>query len=617
MSIVEEIQRKSPSRDQITLSNYDQFKVLKTDLHLDVIFEKKILNGLVRYALESIADAKEIILDTSFLDVQEVTVDGKKVEFTIGERKGTLGSQLIIPTIGTDIYIVFQTTDKCTAVQFVQGDTGEFVFSQCQPVHARSLFPCFDTPGVKSPYNFSCTSKYECLMSGRPAGNENGIFKFHQPIPIPSYLVSITSGKLKSAPIGPRSLVYTEEPNLADCKWEFEHDMENFLQIAENLIFGYEWSTFDVLVLPSSFPYGGMEIPNVTQVTPTLISKDRTQVKVIAHELAHSWSGNLVTNSSWSHFWLNEGWTVYLERRILGVIAVKEKTSQGSSLKEAIAYGELVRNFEALIGWNALSESVNEVELKFTSLIWDFANSDSDPDDAFSRVPYEKGFNFIFHIERKLTLEVFDPFIKHYFRKFRYTSLDSAQFVKELYDFYPEKTSILDSIDWDTWLFGQGLPEYPNFDASLADEVNELVGQWEEFIGGKSNSIPFTEASISGYSTNQKILLLESLQKLAFTPEVARQLPKVYPTLHEATNTEILTKWNALLITYANWGKNADQVVFFATWLGSVGRMKYVRPGYRLLMSSIGRDFAVETFEKYEGGYHPIARAMVKKDLGL
>lgn len=168
--------------------------------------------------------------------------------------------------------------------------------------------------------------------------------------------------------------------------------MENYIQIAEALVFNYEWERFDSLVLPSSFPYGGMEIPNMTQLTPTLICGDRTQTTVMAHELAHSWSGNLVTNRSWEHFWLNEGWTVYLERRILGVIAAREAKSKGKSDEESKAYGEQARQLDMISGWNSLVETCNTFDPLFTKLVIDLEGKD--PDDSFSRIPYEKGFSF-------------------------------------------------------------------------------------------------------------------------------------------------------------------------------------------------------------------------------
>ncbi|KAK6463046.1 leukotriene A-4 hydrolase 1 [Scheffersomyces coipomensis] len=629
MSKFEAIRKRSHALDPCTASNYSDFKVVLTDLSLNVSFTNQKLDGKVIYYLQNLTSAEVLILDTSYLNVSSVIVNNSKVEFDLKEGKVPFGSPLHIPLTSTTserlvIEIDFATTDKCTAIQFIQGDTGPYIFSQCQAIHARSLFPCFDTPAVKSPYKFKATSPSVCTMSGRPQpSSEKNTYIFDQPIPIPSYLVSITSGQLHKAPIGPRSDVYCELPQLKQCQFEFEKDMENFIQIAEALVFDYEWLRFDSLVLPSSFPYGGMEIPNMTQLTPTLISGDRTQVKVMAHELAHSWSGNLVTNCSWEHFWLNEGWTVYLERRIIGAIAEQEAKEEGKSNPKE--YGEQVRHFNAIIGWNALVDTVEQMNPKFTSLIWDLKNED--PDDAFSRIPYEKGFNFLFHIETKLGgVTEFDPFIKYYFKKFRYTSLDSAQFIETLYEFYQPlgKTHLLDSIDFNKWLFESGLPEYPNFDTTLADQVYALVDKWVAFVkdGEKGSALStFSETDIADFEGNQQMLFIESLsdkfKDYNVSIDLIRSFPQIYPKLAASANGEILAAWNDLLIKYGKFTSTDKQVEFFANWVGSVGRMKYVRPGYKLLMTGVSKEFAIETFKKFEDKYHPICRAMVKKDLGL
>ncbi|GMF59754.1 unnamed protein product [[Candida] boidinii] len=224
-------------------------------------------------------------------------------------------------------------------------------------------------------------SPLNTLLSGRRVNEEKKgdvtFFRFHQPVPIPSYLVAIASGDLVGASIGPRSTVYSEPCAIDSCQYEFKEDTENFIATAESLIFEYEWKNYDVLILNRAMPFGGMEHPNITFATPTLISGDRQNVDVIAHELAHSWSGNLVTNCSWDHFWLNEGWTVYIERRIIGKL-----------------HGEKYRQFSAIIGWTDLENSIKSMGDSakiYSTLIQDLKDG-SDPDDSFSTVPYEKGF---------------------------------------------------------------------------------------------------------------------------------------------------------------------------------------------------------------------------------
>jgi leukotriene-A4 hydrolase len=283
------------------------------------------------------------------------------------------------------------------------------MFSQCQAIHNRSIFPCQDTPDVKSTYEFKIRSSLPVVASGLSTGatlfeqgekGESGTlqYSFLQEIPMPSYLFALASGDIATASIGPRSVVSTGPEELSDAKWEFEADTEKFIQVAEKLVYPYKWTQYNVLVLPPSFPYGGMENPVFTFATPTVVSGDRENIDVIAHELSHSWSGNLVSNASWEHFWLNEGWTTYLERRI-----------------GAAVHGESHRDFSAIIGWKALQDSVANFgeDHEFTKLVIDLKGKD--PDDAFSSIPYEKGFHFLYYLEKLVGKSTWDKFIPHYF----------------------------------------------------------------------------------------------------------------------------------------------------------------------------------------------------------
>jgi leukotriene-A4 hydrolase len=314
-------------RDPNTLSNYNNWKTKHTIADLAIDFKKQRLHGTVTLELESITDkeSEEIVLDTSFLDVQKISVNGAKNEgFKIKERLEPYGSPLSIPVPGgaakgstVTVEIGLSTTDKCTALQwFTPAQTSNkrfpYMFSQCQAIHNRSIFPCQDTPDVKSTYEFRIRSPLPVIASGLSRGassfvhgsdGEPGtlLYSFYQEIPMPSYLFALASGDIATASIGPRSLVSTGPEELSDAKWELERDTEKFIEVAEKLVYPYQWTQYNVLVLPPSFPYGGMENPVFTFATPTLISGDRENVDVIAHELSHSWSGNLVSNASWEH----------------------------------------------------------------------------------------------------------------------------------------------------------------------------------------------------------------------------------------------------------------------------------------------------------------------------
>lgn len=629
LSIEQRRPSRSPEYDQSTLSNYKDFAVLHTDLNLSVSFEKSAISGSVTFQLKKLHEGKnksdELHLDTSYLDVQEVHIDGSKADFQIEQRKEPLGSRLVINNASCNdnftLNIQFRTTDKCTALQWLNSKQTKggkpYVFSQLEAIHARSLFPCFDTPSVKSTFTASIESPLPVVFSGiriEDTSKDTNIYRFEQKVPIPAYLIGIASGDLSSAPIGPRSTVYTEPFRLKDCQWQFENDVEKFIQTAEKIIFEYEWGTYDILVNVDSYPYGGMESPNMTFATPTLIAHDRSNIDVIAHELAHSWSGNLVTNCSWNHFWLNEGWTVYLERRIIGAI-----------------HGEPTRHFSALIGWSDLQNSIDSMKdpERFSTLVQNL-NDNTDPDDAFSTVPYEKGFNLLFHLETILGGKAeFDPFIRHYFKKFAKKSLDTFQFLDTLYEFYPEKKEILDSVDWETWLYKPGMPPRPHFITALADNVYQLADKWVEMAQHLKTTedfrSEFNAIDIKDFNSNQLVLFLETLTQNGHSnkkpkdfdwakfPVASRALLDIYQdNIVKSQNAEVVFK----MFKFQIFAKLQEEYKHLADWLGTVGRMKFVRPGYRLL-NSVDRRLALATFDKFKDTYHPICKALVKQDLGL
>ncbi|KAK9471949.1 LAP2 leucyl aminopeptidase yscIV [Dipodascopsis tothii] len=616
-----------PETDASTLSNYESFKINHTKLRFEVDWTAKALVGKVEYDLTTTADVQEIVLDTSYLDLGAISVNGAPATGVVGERLHALGCPLTIAlaapiAAGSPVALTleFATTSECTALQWLDppqtaGKKVPYLFSQCQAIHARSMFPCFDTSAVKSTYDFEIVSEHFAVASGNTVAGSGAktadgktVYLFTQTIPIPSYLVAIASGDLVSAPIGPRSLVYSEPSSIDACQYEFEADTEKFIAAAEEIVFPYDWKTYNVLVLPPSFPYGGMENPNITFATPTLISGDRQNVDVIAHELAHSWSGNLVTSCSWEHFWLNEGWTVYLERRIVAAI-----------------HGEPSRHLSSIIGWSALAAAIEALgpdAERFSPLVIDLTTGRDDPDDAFSSVPYEKGSNLLYSLELALGKAKFDPFIPHYFTAFKGRSLDTYQFVHTLFAYFAADaaaTAALVAFDWDTWLFAPGMPPKPAFDTALSDAATGLAARWTAAIGSApytgtpaefAAAHGFAAADIDGWTSTQLGVFLENLA-VAANPVPVRALDSLYGVA-ASSNPEVLAKWYALAVP-----ANVDEsYAALAAWLGTVGRMKFVRPGYRLL-ETVDPALARETFKTHASFYHPICRAMVEKDLGL
>ncbi|CAO2652965.1 Nn.00g023760.m01.CDS01 [Neocucurbitaria sp. VM-36] len=612
-------------RDPNTLSNYHNLVTRHTSVDFNIDFEKKRLYGSVTLTLESLTDeeVKDVVLDCSYLDISVVEVDGKSVKFYVGDRIEPYGSPLTITLPSSvpkgetvDIEIKVATTDKCTALQWMtpaqtSNKKHPYMFSQCQAIHARSVFPCQDTPDVKSTISFALRSPLPVLASGLPTGaseyqppkkdGEHGTLKytFEQKVPITSYLFAVASGDIACASIGPRSTVWSGPEELLDCKRELDGEIEPFMKALESIVSPiYQWTQYNVLILPPSFPYGGMENPVWTYATPSIISGDKQNVDVIAHELSHSWSGNLVSAASWEHFWLNEGWTTYLERRIAAAI-----------------HGEAHRHFSAIIGWKALEDSIERFgkDHPYTKLVTDLKGGD--PDDAFSSIPYEKGFHALYQFELLLGKEKWDTFIPHYFDTFKNKSLDSYDFKSCLVDFFTkdsEASKKLNDFDWDKLFYAPGYPPKPDFDQSMVTKCYELADKWHSLLN-KSSGGGFDpkESDIDGWVSNQSVVFLEKLQSFAekFSAEHVHQLGATYGYT-TTKNIEVLSRYLSIGLM----AKAPETYQPSADLLGRIGRMKFVRPIFKLL-NEADRSLAVKTFEKNKDFYHPICRQMVEKDL--
>ncbi|KAF9903836.1 Leukotriene A-4 hydrolase [Lobosporangium transversale] len=606
--------------DPTSLSNLDEVKTSHIHLNLAVDFTQKILTGSAELDIVAIADnVSKIVLDTSFIAIHSVKADDKALKYNLEKRHEKYGSALVIEleqALSKDkmvkLVIEYATTSECTACQWLEpsqtvGGKHPYLFTQCQAIHARSLVPCQDSPSIKLTYSANINAPLRAVMSAVPIGEEkqsNGTttYKFQQKTRMPSYLIALAVGNLEGRDIGPRSTVWTEPEVIEAAAWEFV-DTETFIRTGEELLTPYDWGRYDLLVLPASFPYGGMENPCLTFVTPSLLAGDRSLVDVVAHEISHSWMGNLVTTENWEHFWLNEGFTVFVERKILGRMQ-----------------GKVHSEFSAIIGYKALVESVELYgkDHPFTALRPCLRGED--PDDAFSSVPYEKGFNLLYYLEKHLGgAEVFEPYLRAHVQEFAGRSINTDDWKNFLYSFMEknfgqEKVDLLNKVDWDAWLTGTGMPPVDNkFDDTLAKECNCLCKKWDQ-----SRNVPkpteFSPKDIEGFSSTQTVVFLERVSEIEPLPHSHLALMDELYNLTQVRNSEIKFRWQMICLK-ADYEKIYPEVVAFAT---TMGRMKFCRPLLRsLYLAKNGSELARKTFLEHKSFYHPIAAAMIAKDLGL
>ncbi|KFO98817.1 Leukotriene A-4 hydrolase, partial [Calypte anna] len=552
------------------------------------------------------------VLDTKDLQVFKVTVNGQDAKFAFGEKHSFKGTPLEITfpfelRRGQEaiVEISFESSPKSSALQWfspeqTSGKEHPFLFSQCQATHCRAILPCQDTPAVKLTYyaEISVPKELVALMSATrdgevpdPEDSSRKIYRFSQNVPIPCYLIALVVGALESRKIGPRTLVWAEKELVDKSAYEFA-EAEAMLKTAEDLAGPYVWGQYDLLVLPPSFPYGGMENPCLTFVTPTLLAGDRSLSNVIAHEISHSWTGNLVTNKTWEHFWLNEGHTVYLERRIGGRL-----------------FGEQFRHFQALGGWRELQNTINTLGDKnpITNLIPNL--SEVDPDVAYSSVPYEKGFALLFYLEQLLGgPDIFIGFLKAYIQQFAYRSIVTEDWKRFLYSYFKDKVGsflcflsvILCFLIFD------------RYDMTLANACVALSQRWIK--AKESNLGSFSSADLKEMSSHQLIEFLALLLLEGSLPvSHVKRMQQVY-NFNAIYNSEIRFRW-LLLCIKSKWEEAIPLALKMAT---DQGRMKFTRPLFRELYNfDKSRDLAVKTFLEHRASMHPTTSMLVAKDLKL
>ncbi|HFE45187.1 MAG TPA: M1 family peptidase [Nannocystis exedens] len=575
--------------DPHSYTDPDQASTRHMDLELTVDFAARRLRGVVRLDFAE-AGSGPVDLDTRDLTIEAVeTADGTPLDFHLADPEGFMGARLRIerPAGVDSLRIRYATSPEASALQWLEpqhtaGGSHPYMFSQCQPIHARSMVPVQDSARVRFSYSARITvpRPLKAVMSAAPGeearGETSSVFSFEMPQPIPSYLLAIAVGNLASQDVGPRSRVYAEPEQLEAAAWEFA-EIDRMLLAAEGLFGPYRWDRFDFIVMPPAFPYGGMENPRLTFLTPTLLAGDRSLVNVLAHELAHSWTGNLVTNATMNDFWLNEGFTVWAERRIL----------------EALAGDDAVA-LAAAIGRHGLEEDIQRFgeDSPLTRLENDLAGID--PDEVYSQVPYEKGCLLVQLIEKTVGRQAFDRFITRYMDRFAFTSITTAEF--EAF-FREELPGVAEKVGMDAWIHGAGIPaNAPVFHSRQLEEITALAASWAD--GERPDPQVAREWSAELWQ-----IYLQRLPRPISVDDCA-WLDQTF-SLTDSGNCEILCQW-LLIAAASGWEPAYPRIRSF---LGSVGRMKYLKPLYTVLHAhERTRAMAAELFAAYGDRYHPIAR---------
>ena len=584
-------------RDPHSHADLDQGRVQSLDLDLSVDFDASRIHGRAELKLAAPVTGA-LDLDTRDLEITAATAGGQDVPWELGERDDVLGSclRLDLPAGTTSVVIEYATSPKASALQWLEpaqtaGGKHPYLFSQCQAIHARSVIPCQDSPLARFTFHARVTvpEALTVVMAAAPgeaaAGDEPGTrtFAFEMPQAIPPYLFALAVGNLVSRDLGPRSRVYTEPEMLEASAWEFA-DVDKMLLAAEEIFGPYLWDRFDFLVMPPSFPYGGMENPRLTFLTPTLLAGDRSLVNVLAHELAHSWTGNLVTNATMDDFWLNEGFTVWAERRILE----KLDGLEAKSLSAAIGRHGLM---EAIAGFGEDSP--------FTRLQTD--SKGTDPDEFYSLVPYEKGFLLVALLEDTVGREAFDEFVKKYIEHFSFTSITTSEFEEFL---NAELPGMAEKVQAEAWIRGKGLPDNaPVFTSARLESLQSLAKSWSD--GGRPDV-----AEAKDWTPDDWQIFLQAMPT-SLPVEDCAWLDEQFD-LTSAGNSEILSNW---LVIAVNSGYEPS-FAKAAAFVGEVGRMKYLKPIYTALHGGEKtKALAAETFAAHADGYHPIARGGIERIL--
>lgn len=598
--------RAGAETDPHSFANVEQVRVAAMYLDLEADFARERLAGFVDLDL-AFRDAatRTLVLDTRDLEIARVEGRGddgewRRLGFRVGARNPIKGQPLTIAfgrgVKPTRVRVHYATLPIASGLQWLSpaqtlSGAKPFLFSQSQAIHARSWVPLQDTPAVRFPYRarISAPKGLRVVMSANndPTATGEGGWHFQMPQPIPSYLLAIAIGELTTKDVGPRTTIYAEPKRLEAAAAEFA-DTEKMIAVAESLYGPYRWGRYDLLILPPSFPYGGMENPRLSFITPTVIAGDRSLVALIAHELAHSWSGNLVTNASWADFWLNEGFTVYVENRIIEAVY----GTDAAVMQQQVSQGELLAEMKDLAPY--LQSLVPQ-------------RRGLDPDAVFSSVPYDKGAWFLRTIETRVGREVFDPFLRAWFDSHAFKSVDTATFVAFLGErLVATHQDAMPADELDEWLTRPGIPA--SAIAARSGRLAEVDAARKGFLDGTRDA---ETLKAGAWGTSEWLYFLNGLPAEVPVDKLAALDARF--KLTQATNSEIAFRWFIAGIRAQYQPIRAPLERFLLT----VGRRKFVKPLFEALAATPDdRAFAERVYAEARPRYHPVTQAAVDGILG-
>ena len=593
--------------DPHSYANQGTLRVHHLRLQLAVDFAQRTLAGTAIWLLtEPVGLAAaghpgpaELVLDTRGLLLESVhlgeAADGPAAAYTLASADAVLGQALRVelPAGTAAVSIRYRTAPEAAALQWLAPDqtAGEFpfLFTQSQAILARTWLPCQDSPGIRFTYEATVEilgperGQLLALMSAENPQHTaaDGRYQFRMAQPVPAYLMALAVGRLDFVPLSGRTGLYAEPATLARATHEFA-DLEQMVAAAEQLYGAYRWERYDLLVLPPSFPFGGMENPRLTFVTPTILSGDRSLTSLVAHELAHSWSGNLVTNATWNDFWLNEGFTVYFERRIMEHL-----------------YGSSYADMLQVLGEADLRETIVELGANSPATHLRLHLAGRDPDEGLNDIAYEKGCLLLLTLEQLVGRSRLDAFIKEYFARFSFQSMDTATFVGYLHQQLIEpEPGLAERLHLAAWVDGPGLPA--NAPVAYSARFDAVAAALARLAAGTmpADLQPIT----TEWSSHEWVHFLQGLPPTLTAADLGALDAAFQFTA--SSNAEILAAWFPLAL----WAGYAPADAALAKFLLHVGRRKFLVPLYRALLATPGgRARAQELYRRARPNYHSVA----------